>query len=189
MSKGAKSRHLQARVTFLDRAAKLLAAQQFTASINVVRSTKIPDAPNNAAHANHTGTLQDTATTDTTANDTPQSTNTGLPLLLSSHMRTVAKRGQVRIAQDVKRSICKICSTPLIENKTSSTRIENTSTGERKAHADVKVVECLNCGGVKRFPIGARRQAKRSQRKDRKVLTEGQAKIAKGGEGKGIGRG
>ncbi|KAF2227215.1 hypothetical protein BDZ85DRAFT_467 [Elsinoe ampelina] len=189
MSKGAKSRHLQARVTFLDRAAKLLAAQQFTIPTNVARTTPLPDTPSTTAQDDSTTTIPQTAVTNTTTNDTPQIPNTGLPLLLSSHMRTVAKRGQVRIAQDVKRSICKICSTPLIEDKTSSTRIENASTGGRKAHADVKVVECLNCGGLKRFPIGARRQAKRSQRTGRKVRTEGQAKDAKGGKGKGIGKG
>ncbi|KAF4549928.1 RNAse P Rpr2/Rpp21/SNM1 subunit domain-containing protein [Elsinoe fawcettii] len=156
MSKGPKARHLQARVAYLDRAAKLLAGQQFSSSATEQVSPKTP------------GVQQATAG-GSSAN------NTGLPLLFSSHMRTVAKRGQVRIAQEVKRSLCKICNTPLLEGKTCSSRIENASKGGNKPQADVKTVECMNCGGVKRFPGGVKRQAKRSQRSDA-VKTDDQPK-------------
>lgn len=135
MAKEKKSKHLQARVKFLDQAAKLLAERQLS-------SPKVSTK---------------------TANQPPAST-TGLPLLLTSHLRTVSKRGQLRIDQDIKRSICKTCSTPLLDCKTSVDKIENDSKRGAKPHADVRVVECLNCGTKKRFPIGARRQLRKTQR-------------------------
>lgn len=132
MAKTAKAKHLQARVMFLDQAAKLLASQTV----------------DNPAPQFNVG----------------QSQPRGVPLLLSSHMRSVAKRSQIRLSTNIKRSMCKTCSTPLLDGKTCSTRIENTSQGGKKAWADNEVIECLNCGAKKRFPIGATRQKKKKLR-------------------------
>jgi len=42
--------------------------------------------------------------------------------------------------------------------------MDNASKGGRKRCADVEVVECLFCKGVKRKPVGAKRQLKRAGR-------------------------
>lgn len=141
MAKAAKAKHLQARVTFLDQAAKLLA------------SRSVPE----------------TASQSSVGSSTPAK---GLPLLLSAHMRTVAKRSQIRLSGDVKASICKTCCTPLLHGNTSSTYTENASKGAKKPWADVSIVECLNCGTKKRFPIGATRQKKRKLRSEANTIVE-----------------
>ena len=132
-----KPRHLQARVAFLEQAAKLLANQQFT-------------------------TQECTFQTDDTTK--PHSPNTGLPLYLASQLRVVAKRSQIQVGKDVKRGICKTCSTPLVKDKTSLAERENRSKDGKKPWADVDTITCLNCGTQKRFPVGATRQRRKSQR-------------------------
>lgn len=48
---------------------------------------------------------------------------------------------------------------------TSETRIENKSRAEKKPCADVLVIQCRNCHAEKRFPIGAPRQKKKTERR------------------------
>ncbi|KAF2149634.1 RNAse P, Rpr2/Rpp21 subunit, partial [Myriangium duriaei CBS 260.36] len=136
-AKNTRARHLQARVLFLDKAAKLLAEQQFS-------------APNESSSS------KDDAS--------PKHYNTGLPVVLASHLHTVAKRGQIRVDANVKRGFCKTCATPLLEGKTSATRVENASKQSKKPWADVETITCLRCGTKKRFPVKAQRQKKKSQR-------------------------
>ena len=81
---------------------------------------------------------------------------------LVTHLRSVSLKTQIRLAPDIKRSICKRCNALLIPGTTSAPRIENASRGGKKPWADVLVVECLACGTVKRFPVGARKRAKRN---------------------------
>ncbi|TKA27519.1 hypothetical protein B0A50_04349 [Salinomyces thailandicus] len=88
----------------------------------------------------------------------------GLPLHLATHLRQVAQKSQIRLQTDIKRSMCKRCSTVLVEGKTSRQRIENLSKGRQKAHADVLVILCGVCGAEKRFPTNARRQMRKSER-------------------------
>lgn len=128
-----KPKHLQARVTFLDQAAKLLANQQFTSK-------------------------------DSTFQDENTTRHTGLPLYLASQLRVVAKRSQLQVGREVKRGICKTCATPLLPGKTSLAERENRSKDGKKPWADVDTVTCLNCGTKKRFPVGATRQKRKSQR-------------------------
>lgn len=66
----------------------------------------------------------------------------------------------------MKRSICKVCSTPLMPDTTSKTRIENKSRAGKKSCADVLVIQCQNCNAEKRFPVGAQRQKRKVERKD-----------------------
>lgn len=142
MAKTSKAKHLQARVTFLEQAAKLLAEQQFTK-----QAESAPSLQNDAS-------LQSLIS------------NTGLPLMLASHLHTVSKRTQVRVGAAAKRSFCKVCSTPLLEDKTCLTKIENASKNGKRHLADIETVTCLNCGTKKRFPIGAHRQLKKAKRAD-----------------------
>jgi len=81
-----------------------------------------------------------------------------------SHLRTVSLKSQIRLASDLKHSICKRCDIPLMPGSTSTSYIENKSRGGQKAWADVQVVICVACGTAKRHPIGAKRQANRGAR-------------------------
>ena len=57
----------------------------------------------------------------------------------------------------------------LVSGATCRKFVENLSNGGRKPHADVLVIECGSCGAQKRWPIGARRQRKKGERKDDNV--------------------
>ncbi|GAB7346581.1 hypothetical protein MBLNU457_5769t1 [Dothideomycetes sp. NU457] len=142
MAKGAVNKHLQARIAYLEKASKYLAQQQY-------------------GHENQTFGKHNEAT------DAPTH---GLPQLLSSHLRSVSLKSQIRLTQDVKRSICRKCDMPLIESSTSDITIENDSKDKAKPWADIRVITCRSCGTKKRFPIGAKRQTKK---KNRLVSTSG----------------
>lgn len=92
-----------------------------------------------------------------------QPSSGGLPLLLSSHMAQVARKSQIRLDPSVKHAVCKRCSTPLVEGQTCRKSMENVSNG-RKPHADLLVLQCLACGAEKRWPVGARRQERKTRR-------------------------
>ncbi|KAG9546393.1 hypothetical protein KCV01_g24323, partial [Aureobasidium melanogenum] len=89
----------------------------------------------------------------------------GLPLLLAAQLQAVSQKAQIRLSHDMKRSICKVCSTPLMPDTTSKTRIENKSRAGKKSCADVLVIQCQNCKTEKRFPVGATRQRRKAERK------------------------
>ncbi|RYP05947.1 hypothetical protein DL765_009671 [Monosporascus sp. GIB2] len=61
----------------------------------------------------------------------------------------------------MKHTICKYCDTLLVEGDTSTSFVENQSKGGKKPWADVLVVKCNTCGGLKRFPVQAPRQKRR----------------------------
>lgn len=84
--------------------------------------------------------------------------------LMLSHIRGIAKKGQVRVSPSIKHSICKRCDALLLHQPNSNCRIDNQSREGRKAWADVLVVTCHSCGTAKRFPIGATRQPRRKDR-------------------------
>jgi len=88
----------------------------------------------------------------------------GLPLHLTTHLCQTALKSQIRLHNNIKRSICKRCSTVLFEEETCTKRMENMSRGGRKPHADVLVLECGVCGAEKRFPVGAKRQRRKIER-------------------------
>jgi ribonuclease P protein subunit RPR2 len=89
----------------------------------------------------------------------------GLPLLLAAQLQAVSQKAQIRLSHDMKRSICKVCSTPLMPDTTSETRIENKSRAEKKSCADILVIRCRNCHTEKRFPVGAQHQKKKADRR------------------------
>ena len=88
----------------------------------------------------------------------------GLPLLLSNHMSQVARKSQIRLTPDTKHQVCERCNTILLEGTTSTKTTENLSKRGKKPHADVLVIECGSCGARKRFPIGAKRQRRKTDR-------------------------
>ncbi len=84
--------------------------------------------------------------------------------VMLSHIRGVARKGQVRVAPSVKRSVCKRCDILLIDGHSSTRRTENQSRGGRKPWTEVLVTTCRSCGSAKRYPIGAKRQPRRGDR-------------------------
>jgi ribonuclease P protein subunit RPR2 len=86
-------------------------------------------------------------------------------LQLASHLQQVSRKAQLRLAVDMKRTMCKRCNTILVHGRTASQTLENASKGSKKPCADVLVLECKMCGGEKRFPVGAKRQNKKNLRR------------------------
>jgi len=179
--KGVPNKHLHARIAYLDRAVKYLNAQSLAHNGNksvvteefhdhqqpIERMTTIPpgtlaiDAAHSIANKKPSPGHPSTAT----FNSPPS----GLPLQLNAHLRSVAQKAQIRLAQDLKHAICKICSSPLIEGETCLRSTENLSKGGRKPWADVLVLKCCACGACKRFPIGAKKQKRKSLREAEKT--------------------
>jgi ribonuclease P protein subunit RPR2 len=170
--KGVPNKHLNARIAYLNQAAEYLtrnAQAQKHASISNGTGTK--SAP---------GELNSTAP-EVTAADAPQTANPqvtagtlsgGLPNLLSSHLRIIAQKAQIRLPPELKHSICKTCSAPLLEGLTSIKTLENLSRYGKKSWADVVVVDCVACGTCKRFPVGAKRQGRKEKRAEKGVVVE-----------------
>lgn len=180
-SKGVPNKHLYSRISYLYQAATYLSLQQNTETVR--RESKDPTGHKDA------GTLENTATCSkvATASDSkfvctdpdssvpepsassivPEPTRlvpSGLALQLSSHLRGVSLKSQVRLSHNLKRSICKCCNAVLIPGCTSTTGIENQSRGGKKPWADVLVIECNTCGSKKRFPVGSERQTRKTAR-------------------------
>lgn len=83
---------------------------------------------------------------------------------LLAHLRAVSRKSQIRLAPDLKRSICKRCDALLVPGSTSTNHLENKSRNGSKPWADVLVVTCIACQAAKRYPVGAKRQPKRQKR-------------------------
>ena len=88
----------------------------------------------------------------------------GTPCHLLSHVRAISRKSQIRLSPAMKHSICKRCSVLQIPGSTSTSRMENNSRGGKKPWADVLVTTCSLCGTAKRFPVGAKRKPRRSER-------------------------
>jgi ribonuclease P protein subunit RPR2 len=78
-----------------------------------------------------------------------------------SDLRSVTLKTQIRLSPSIKNSICKRCDVLLLDGSTCASEIENKSKGGRKPWADVLVRRCKSCGYERRFPYGAKRQARR----------------------------
>ncbi|KAG5923417.1 hypothetical protein E4U61_003486 [Claviceps capensis] len=84
--------------------------------------------------------------------------------LVISEMKAVSLKAQIRQSPALKRTVCKFCDTLLVEGRSCSSTIENLSKQGRKPWADVLVITCKTCGNVKRFPVDAPRQKRKSLR-------------------------
>jgi ribonuclease P protein subunit RPR2 len=82
---------------------------------------------------------------------------------LGSHLMTIGRKGIIRIAPSVKRSICKRCKVLLREGSTSAVSLENKSLDGSKPHADMLLVACLGCGMEKRYPLGSKPEKIKAQ--------------------------
>ncbi|KAF2202102.1 Rpr2-domain-containing protein [Delitschia confertaspora ATCC 74209] len=161
-AKGLPNKHLHARASFLYQAATYLSLQTYSGAAASEKSHagRIPSGdqdnpgiaeaprrstlPAHSCHANRS--------------------HSALGLQLSSHLRAVSLKGQIRLSPEMKRSICKSCNTVLIPGHTSTSRIENTSRKGTKPWADVLVIQCHFCGSQKRFPVGSARQPRKPMR-------------------------
>ena len=74
---------------------------------------------------------------------------------LLNQLRGVSKKSQIRLARDVKHSICRRCESLLIPGRTSSQEVRNESKGGNKPWADIFEIRCFKCQAVKRFPVGS----------------------------------
>jgi ribonuclease P protein subunit RPR2 len=144
-SKGIPNKHLHARSTFLYQAATYLTLQ--TATPDDITIDVAQDKESGSHDAFET------------------QRRSPLALELGSDLQQVSRKGQLRLAVDLKRSMCKSCNTVLVPGHTVVQTIENPSKGGKKPWADVLVVACLVCGGKKRFPVGAAKQLKKVKRK------------------------
>lgn len=143
-TKGIPSKHLHARTTFLYQAATYLnlQASPVRAATQDVSTGEVP-----AIRQNHRFQGQ-----------------SPVALELGSDLQQVSRKAQLRLAVDMKRTICKRCNTVLVSGRTAIQTIENSSKNGRKPWADVLSIECKLCGGKKRFPIGATKQLKKNAR-------------------------
>lgn len=144
------NRHLHARVSYLYQAAAYLQA------------APIPSL----TQRNKTSTGEATAEADRTASPT---SHLGDERMLLSQIRPITQKGKIQVSPDIKRGICKRCSSLLIPGSTCTASIENTSRRARKPWADVLVVTCTTCKAPKRFPVGCVQQP---QRKDRELNSQ-----------------
>lgn len=172
-SKGVPNKHLHSRISYLYQAAAYLTLQQNTEifqkeskSAEEHEDIKVPESAGTSskvACADLDGSVLESSTSSVAPKPTKPASS-GLALQLSSHLRGVSLKGQVRLSHDLKRSICKCCNTILIPGRTSTTTIENQSRGGKKPWADVLIIECSTCGSKKRFPIGSERQTRKTAR-------------------------
>ena len=151
--KGVPNKHLHARIAYLDRAAKYLSAQSLAQSHNGNKNVDTEELHDHQPVERMVTILPGTLATDAAhsiankksspghpSTATFNSPPSGLPLQLNAHLRSVAQKAQIRLAQDLKHAICKICSSPLIEGETCLRSTENSSKGGRKPWADVLVL-------------------------------------------------
>lgn len=140
--KGVPNKHLHARTTFLYQAATYLTLQT------------------NAESRPHLKPRTQTGQSEDSQIERPSP----LALQLGSDLQQVSRKGQLRLSTDLKRSMCKSCNAILVPGRTATQLVENQSKDGKKPWADVLVLECKLCGGKKRFPVGAKKQLKRSKR-------------------------
>ena len=172
---GLKNRHLHARVAYLHQAATYLTnvhseSQHVKESLpGNVEGTEQSDKTHSEQEATDTCSGNGTTPFQRGAISINKPSSGGLPLYLSSHLSQVARKSQIRLAPEVKHSICKRCGTIQVEGSTSKKFTENLSKRGKKQHADVLVQECGVCGAKKRWPVGARRQKTKFQRQQATV--------------------
>ncbi|KAH7037438.1 RNAse P Rpr2/Rpp21/SNM1 subunit domain-containing protein [Microdochium trichocladiopsis] len=147
------NRHIYTRMSFLYQAAAYLSSQP-------------QDAKGAAQEVAATAQKQDMDTQD-------GRTRVALSRRLMTDMRSTSKKAQISLTPALKHTICKYCDTLLMEGQNSTTSVENLSKGGRKPWADMIVVKCHTCGGVKRFPVNAPRQKRRPRRDAASVESTG----------------
>lgn len=170
-SKAVQNKHIYARASYLYQAAAYLSAQGHgNKDVTLSASTSSPVISKDFETVADNFVQDTPSDTQPPASSTPASAQTtttayatqphGSPRHLLTHLRGICLKSQVRLSQDIKRSICKRCNVLLVPGKTCAARVENASKGGKKEWADVYVVRCLGCGGVKGFPVGMRQKGR-----------------------------
>lgn len=88
---------------------------------------------------------------------------------LVSTIKAAALKAQIRLSPEIKRSLCRFCDSFLIEGDTCTSIVENNSKGGKKPWADVLVIKCKACGGVKRFPVQPRQKKLKFRQQEQKA--------------------
>jgi ribonuclease P protein subunit RPR2 len=178
------NKHLYSRLSYLHQAAMFLGAQvqdrapaqaQSHAQAPVQAQDQDIDEGPETAHDHRPvktqsqpnqeqGGGQGNSGKDKDQRDDDNQTRLKLARHLMTNFRATSLKSQIRVSPAIKHTICKFCDSLLIEGKTSTSLVENRSKGSRKPWADVLVIRCDTCGGVKRFPVQAERQKRRPLR-------------------------
>ena len=166
------NKHLHARISFLYQAGVYISGLKHPRNLgnesSKTRETRnskmIEDIPLSESTQANSNALKD-----------PKHPSPGLGPYLASHLQAVSRKSQIRLSHDLKRSICKRCTTILTEGSSSQSKLENASRGGKKPWADVLVVQCLSCGAGKRYPVGASKQVRKNKRKPQKKPPAGSA--------------
>ncbi|KAM0259227.1 hypothetical protein ACHAQJ_003432 [Trichoderma viride] len=161
---GIQNRHIYTRASYLYQAASYLA--------NCAQQTKGETKPENTQHDGNASSAlkKDVSSSSTAHGDEFAHSNQERKVIINlshqviSDMRSVSLKAQIRQSPAIKQTICKYCDAVQIEGKTCHSTVENLSKGGRKPWADVLVTRCDTCGNVKRYPISASRQKRRSLR-------------------------
>lgn len=179
MGKNQGKKHVFSRISFLYQAATYLSAASKPSSSCENASTAKGDVrgtaeagPISISPVDHEEQNAQPRSGEINEDPTQQNSSTaGLSRLYVSQLRSISRKAVIRLAPEMKHTICKICDTLLRPGFTSTVQVENASRGKRKPHADVLVISCDTCGAVKRFPVGAKRQnskdSRASQRKQK----------------------
>lgn len=177
-SAGATQSHIRARISYLHKAsAYILSASSPTTHPQGNTESSRCHEPSQQEGVHDTGpnaSPMDCSTTLGMANESkPQIAR--LPRQYISQMRGVSLKSQLRLPQDIKRSVCKRCDILLVPGVNCTEETENLSRGKKKPWADVRVVRCTSCGTTKRFPQTSKRSTKLSQRSHKKPETSAPA--------------
>ncbi|KAI1100849.1 Rpr2-domain-containing protein [Jackrogersella minutella] len=147
------NRPIYSRISYLYQAATYLASQSKLKEPNVVAQYS-------------EGTEKSMATADK-QRSCMDHTKHALSRRFTTDLRSASLKSQIRLSSAMKHTICKFCDSLLIEGETSSSTVENKSRGGKKPWADVLVVKCYTCGGVKHFPVQSPRQKRRPIRENK----------------------
>jgi ribonuclease P protein subunit RPR2 len=181
-SNGSQNTLQHARISYLHRVAvhlsEAIESAESTASAPILNKEH-NEAPKTTNAQSSTGGIQSLEATsfiskglDHKEHDQPSShipTHTfhpyhRLPRRFLHDIRAISLKSQIRLPQSVKRSICKRCDGLLIQGITSTETSENRSRKHKKPWAETLVQSCNSCGAERRFPVGARKQTRRSKR-------------------------
>jgi ribonuclease P protein subunit RPR2 len=170
------NRHTYARISYLYQASNYLANLSGCSTGVLAPQTSVEHASHLAqskpSPVANTTTVDDLAVNmnlpETLSLDAYQPRRQNPAAYLASHISTISLKSKTKVSRDVKRTICKRCSSILVPGKTSKVRVQNLSKNSKKPWADVLIVQCDLCAMEKRYPIGMERQAKQAKKRTRR---------------------
>ena len=151
---GVQNKNIYTRASYLYQAASYLAT----------RSQEQASQESPKTEAKHAESLSSAAAAAAAHTENERKGAQNISRQLLADMRAVSLKVLIRQSPELKRTICRYCDTLLVEGESCSSSIENPSRGGKKPWADVLVVTCGTCGNVKRFPVSAPRQKRRTLR-------------------------